>query len=432
MILTIAFNAVWQGALIVVLTEAVLRLARRPNATTRAAAWFLALLAIATIPVATAASRLGAQLLAAMPHGGTVARIAFTLVPLGALSNGATRWATVSPGLAGGIVAAVSALWIGGTAAMLVRLGVSLGRVAQIRGRATQISVAEGIPVLSSDTLAIPIATGIVTPAIVLPQSLIQTLSEHDLRCTVEHELAHVRRGDVASNAVARIVEALFFWNPWIHVAGRRLSHGREAACDDWVVGRTGEPRAYASCLAALARRLSAGSAPLLTPSVLRSRHALVGRIERLMGERLPDDFTLNYFALGAVTMIFAAMTLALQALLPASADAAPAHGRMPAPTVVADAACKTPNAEPAAIDPAPPQLAKSQLPKQPVSAEVTVTIGPDGKPTSARIFRSSGNADVDRAVLTAAEKSTYSPKYVDCKAVTGTYLFRADFKPGP
>jgi TonB family protein len=432
MMLTIVLNAIWQGALIVVLTEIVLRLARRPNAATRAAAWFLSLLAIATIPVATAASRLGAQVLAALPHSGDVARAAFTLVPLGALSNDAARWMTISPGVVGGVFAAASALWIGGAAAMLLRLGVSLGRVARIRRRATQISVAEGIPVLSSDALAIPIATGIVTPAIVLPRSLVQTLTQHDLRCTIEHELAHVRRGDVASNAIARIVEALFFWNPWMYVAGRRLSHEREAACDDWVVRRIGEPCAYASCLATLARRLSATSTPLLTPSVFGSRHALVSRIERLMGERSPDDSSLNYFALGAVTMIFAAMTLALQAILPASADAAPAQGRLPASTFVADAACKTPNADPTAIDPAPPQLPKSQLPKDKVSAEVTVTIGPDGKPAGARIFRSSGDADVDHAVLAAAEKSTYSPKYVNCKAVTGTYLFRADFKPGP
>ena len=37
----------------------------------------------------------------------------------------------------------------------------------------------------------------------------------------------------------------------------------------------------------------------------------------------------------------------------------------------------------------------------------------------------------IDRSVAEAALHSKYSPKLVNCKAVAGTYLFRADFAPG-
>jgi hypothetical protein len=34
----------------------------------------------------------------------------------------------------------------------------------------------------------------------------------------------------------------------------------------------------------------------------------------------------------------------------------------------------------------------------------------------------------MDAAALAAARRSTYAPAMRDCKAVPGTYLFRADF----
>jgi hypothetical protein len=36
----------------------------------------------------------------------------------------------------------------------------------------------------------------------------------------------------------------------------------------------------------------------------------------------------------------------------------------------------------------------------------------------------------LDQAALRAARQSTYSPKLEDCKPVTGSYLFTADFQP--
>ena len=87
---------------------------------------------------------------------------------------------------------------------------------------------------------------GLLAATLVLPAALVPTLCATDLRCTLEHELAHVRRCDVATNALARIAEALFFWNPWVYLAGRRLTVEREAACDDVAVERLGREADYA------------------------------------------------------------------------------------------------------------------------------------------------------------------------------------------
>ena len=63
-------------------------------------------------------------------------------------------------------------------------------------------------------------------------------------------------------------------------------------------------------------------------------------------------------------------------------------------------------------------------------SVQVMITIDPSGKIVDSHIYRSSGNAAVDESAQQAALHSQYAPKVVDCTAVTGRYLFRADFAP--
>jgi TonB family protein len=60
---------------------------------------------------------------------------------------------------------------------------------------------------------------------------------------------------------------------------------------------------------------------------------------------------------------------------------------------------------------------------------QVAILVNPDGTVTNPWIWRSSGYPDADAAAIKSALATTYSPKVVDCKAVAGRYLFRADFQ---
>jgi TonB family protein len=417
MILSLIGNGLWQGALVVGFTVLALRLVPARNATTRYAAWFAALVAMVAMPLLTATVHWHWHVFASPLQAVSPGRHAFSLIALAPATRAGADLARV-----------FGVLWLAGAALAFTRLAVSFARIARIRRGATPASHADGIPVLVSSELSIPIATGIASPAIVLPRQLAETLEPTELQCTIEHELAHLRRGDVVTNAIERIVEAALFWNPWVHLAGRRLAAEREAACDDWAVRRLGEPNAYASCLAELGRRMTKPAAPLLTPSAFGSRHSLVTRIERLMTERSPSESKLNYVAVGGITMLFVAMTVLFQTIVPAPAHAT-ALSSSTSGSVIAQA-CKSPNSDALATKPAAPTLPKSQWPSYKTSAIVEVTITPNGKPVDARIYKSSGNANVDRAVVAAAQKTTYSPKRVNCTPVTGSYLFRADFAP--
>lgn len=67
------------------------------------------------------------------------------------------------------------------------------------------------------------------------------------------------------------------------------------------------------------------------------------------------------------------------------------------------------------------------------VRVSMEVTVAPTGHLLQApHILQSSGDADIDRAAVTTAEHSTYTPKVVDCHSVTGVYRFDAAFYPTP
>jgi TonB family protein len=430
MIVTLAWNVLWQGAIICVVSLFALRLMPTGSAATRYAACFAALLALVAVPVLTTTVPLDVMLAALAPSGGS-SQAHFSLVPLAPLPATATAWLSWPSGIHSTLVSvALALLWSAGACLSLIRLGLSLARIAQIRRSATEIARVDNVPIFASPDLGIPIAAGLLAPAVLLPRDFAQTLNANDRRCTIEHELAHLRRGDVAGNAVQRVLEALFFWNPWMYVVGRHLVVEREAACDDWAVNRLGEPNSYAFCLAELARRIVDSRSPVITPSAVGSRNALLARIERLMCERVPGQSKLNYLAVGGIAVLFAVMALVFQTIAPAQAQATLPHASVAGILQIAQAACKKPNADPEALNPAAPDLPKSQWPSKNVSAVVAVTVGSDGKAHGARVYKSSGNPNIDRAVLTAAEKSTYTPRLINCQPHSGVYLFKADFGP--
>ncbi len=418
MIVTFVVTSLWQGLIAVAATSLLLRFVPSRDAATRYAAWLITLAALVAIPALTLFTRFGSYLAPAFAHALESRSGTYSFVFAGTVASGAANIH---------LEIVVAALWVAGASIGLGRLSLSLYRIARLIGGAVQHSTVDSVPILTSRDLVIPVATGLRSAAILLPAELASALDPKDLRCAIEHELAHVRRGDVVANALQRIVEAIFFWNPWVQLAGRRLSAEREAACDDRAALRIGEPREYAVSLAALGKRIAEKGSPLLTPGAFGSRNALVARIERLMGDGPAANAHVNYLAIGGVFMLFAALTLVFQTLVPAPVHAAPLQAGQSA---LVATACAKPYAEPEVVNAAAPDLPKSQWPKQKVSAQVAVTIAPSGKIASAKIYKSSGDAVVDNAVLTAAEKSTYSPKRVNCQAVEGTYVFRADFGP--
>jgi beta-lactamase regulating signal transducer with metallopeptidase domain len=109
------------------------------------------------------------------------------------------------------------------------------------------------VRLLESETVQSPITSGWLNPVVILPTDADSWDAERR-RVVLVHELAHVARGDYASQLLATIACAIFWFNPLVWIAAARLRIEAEHAADDIVLagGTTGVT--YASHLLDLAR----------------------------------------------------------------------------------------------------------------------------------------------------------------------------------
>jgi len=350
------FASLWVGALIVGAVWLALRCVPKLGAATRYAIWLCSLAALVLIPLLTAGlSEQPSGPASDLGQGGVPSRV---LVVDGPPPLGVAQAATVPAALASPAVAAAphkSRITIPQSLAVAVALIwslLSLGRgllllldvreLAVVRREAWLWSTAHDYPVFLSHRVRVPIAFGFSRTAIILPASLVEELRGDALEAIVIHEVAHLRRCDVWTNAFARIAEALLAFNPAAWFVMRRLSIEREIACDDWVVARTGAGDAFARVLARMAS-FAGSRVPIAAPSALGSRNSLVVRIERLLDAR-PRSLRLSPSALGGALALLALIALTVQSVSPVLAYESQPGNLAQGSTAPSTAACATPN----------------------------------------------------------------------------------------
>jgi hypothetical protein len=130
-----------------------------------------------------------------------------------------------------------------------------------------------------SDRIAVPHTSGVARPVVFLPRGA-AVWSNEQLESALLHELVHLRRGDYVTHLIAAIVRAVYWVNPTIWYASRRMEAERERACDDGVVGRV-DPIRYAECLMRLAWTGRGAMAQPMLPFV--SRSSLRERVSSLL-----------------------------------------------------------------------------------------------------------------------------------------------------
>ena len=113
-----------------------------------------------------------------------------------------------------------------------------------------------------------PAVGGLLRPAVVIPPDLNDSLTPNQLTWVLLHELAHVRRGDLWVVVFQRVVQAVFFFNPAVHLANWIIDELREYACDDAALAacKTSRRDCGEGFLAIIER--SAGHAPVAAPAL--------------------------------------------------------------------------------------------------------------------------------------------------------------------
>ena len=171
--------------------------------------------------------------------------------------------------------------------------------------RTPPLAVAEGIPG--------PAVVGILRPVVLMPPSALNAPATVR-RAILDHELAHVGRGDVLLTRVSALARALHWYNPLVWWSGTRLDLTAECACDERVVRGGVSVGEYARILA------QAVGAPPATPLLAGAGFGtapVVKRLEALVSRRhrapAPRD---RWFFVAAMVLALAPLAVASATLV--------------------------------------------------------------------------------------------------------------------
>ncbi len=99
-----------------------------------------------------------------------------------------------------------------------------------------------------------PVLTGIWRPTILLSLGIDASFDESELRLMLAHELAHLKRHDLAWNWLPTIVGWLLFFHPLVWLMKRCWFEAQEAACDELLIqNKAAQPVEYGQLLLKLA-----------------------------------------------------------------------------------------------------------------------------------------------------------------------------------
>ncbi|MBL8203806.1 MAG: M56 family metallopeptidase [Blastocatellia bacterium] len=213
-----------------------------------------------------------------------------------------------------------------------------------------QLDLQSHISLYASDEISMPVTWGVLRPVVILPADSIEWATEWR-RIVLLHELAHIKRRDCLTQMWANVTCALYWFNPLVWFAAKRLRIERELACDDCVLEVGTRASDYASYLVEIAKSFDAVE-PVTPVTVGMACSQLESRVRSIL------DPALNRRNLSRGRKAALAMAMAM-ALLPLASLQATSQEK-PKPPVPPEAP----------VPPAPPAPAVA-----PIAPEISVEI---------------------------------------------------------
>ena len=344
-----ALEFLFKSTAVLVIAWGASLLLRRVSAAVRHMVWVTALCSLLLLP--TLMAFLPAWRTSVFPRNA----VSVSEVRVVASANQTTAPRTPAPrGLPERLALPVLALWIAGSLFFLRRWRSGMEQVSRLRRRAapvTQDPLSEMVCELSrqlglrrpamllvSDRDIVPMTAGVRQPVVLLPTSA-SHWSRERLRVVLLHEMAHIRRKDCITQALAELVASLYWFNPLVWIAVRRLRMERERACDDLVLSAGSRASDYAAHLLELAKSLGMRDP---SPSIISMASA--SNLETRLGAILNPHLSRRASTplTGAMAFLVAAcLVLPLAAMRPQTGDTRLFSGTVydPSGAVVPDAA---------------------------------------------------------------------------------------------
>jgi len=220
--------------------------------------------------------------------------------------------------------------WAIGAALILARLGTGLWRMTRAVRRARpvddrhwlamladsrdRVGCRRRVRLVTSSEVEVPATVGFLRPVIVLPRHADQWVWGRR-QAVMLHEMVHVARFDWPVRTAARLARAVYWFNPLMWWAVRRLDLEQELACDEEVLALGTRASSYACHLLGIARHAAPCPSPAIPALGMARRTHLEERIMTILKRT-------NHRRAGLVALLPAAILMA--ALVPALASVVP------------------------------------------------------------------------------------------------------------
>jgi hypothetical protein len=330
----------WQGALVALVLQLLLKTCATARARHDLALGALVVMALA--PVVTFAWLKG--------------DVQIVLVPAG--------FPGLEAGPGQGWETAAVAAWLSGVTILAARTAGGLLLIERLRRDATplpplwadrcaalhrRMSGSLGVAFAQSAEIAAPLVAGWLKPMVLIPAAALVRLPAAQLEALILHELAHVRRLDAIANLIQTVVETALFYHPAVWWVSRQVRIEREHCCDDLAVAAVRDPALYVGALQAIeALRAAPHGVLAANGGDLKSRAArILGLAAAPARPALSRTAAILILTAAGLAMTHSA---AVQAK-PGEARATPAVAAarpVPAPTPAAAPALSPPAVEPA------------------------------------------------------------------------------------
>jgi beta-lactamase regulating signal transducer with metallopeptidase domain len=262
-------------------------------------------------------------------------------------------------------------VWLAGAIAVLAVLTAAVLRVRRQRRGArpirdeawtallarlcAELDIRRPVELVTGDETAMPMAWGWRRPGVLLPAGA-RDWPEPRRRGVLLHELAHVVRGDYAAQLTSEVARALYWFNPLVWMAARKLRLESEHACDDRVLTAGARASDYAGDLLEIARSLRAARLTAPAGLAMARPSQLAGRLLAVLDGGRNRRGVTRRLALPA-WLVATCLVVPLASLAP---SAVPAAARPPLTRSTAG------TASPAQAAPAPPAPPTSPAPPTP------------------------------------------------------------------
>lgn len=162
--------------------------------------------------------------------------------------------------------------------------------------------------VYTSELISSPIVTGLLSPKIIVPENIINKLSQEQLVPILLHEKAHIERKDIWFGFFQELIAIIFWWSPVIRVLNRKIHIERELACDLRAAKKMRNGKQYAQSLLDCAKLMLSQHRNILAMGLFSQKKELSHRINEVL--RSPTMKSPSLFIITIVCLSLAVVTI--------------------------------------------------------------------------------------------------------------------------